>query len=202
MFVVVITLAAHLRCQGWLIACRGGHTPQQGRYFRTCLGKAEDVIDKQKHVLFFYVTEVLSQGKPGQANPQTGSWRLVHLTENHGRFVNNSGFLHFKVKVVTLTGTLSHAGKDRVAAVFVGNIADQLHNEDGLAHTCTAEKTNFSAPGVGCKEVYNLNPGFQHSAGRLYFIDLRRGAMNWPPFFGLGRLFTVNRLPENIEQTA
>jgi len=52
-----------------------------------------------------------------QGDTSTGSWRLVHLTEDQGDLgftveVDDTGLLHFVVQVVTLTGTLTDTSED------------------------------------------------------------------------------------------
>merc|ERR1712142_443736 len=43
----------------------------------------------------------------------------------------------------------------------LGNIVDQLHNQDCFADTSTAEQTNLSSLGVGGEEVDNLDASDQ-----------------------------------------
>ena len=72
---------AHLGSEGGLIAYSGRHTAKKCGYLRTCLGKAENVVDEQQNVLTL-VTEVLCLGQAAQANAKTSSRRLIHLTVN------------------------------------------------------------------------------------------------------------------------
>src|SRR5690606_32826562 len=57
----------HLSGQGRLITHRRRHPSQKGRYFGTCLGKAENVVDEEQDIssLSFAVSvpEVLSEGQ-------------------------------------------------------------------------------------------------------------------------------------------
>lgn len=55
----------HFISQGGLVAHRGRHAPEQGGYFRTGLGEAEDVIDEEQHVLVGDVAEVLRHRQAG-----------------------------------------------------------------------------------------------------------------------------------------
>jgi hypothetical protein len=76
------------------------------------------------------------------------------LTEDQGDLglaleLDDGGLLHLVVQVVTLTGTLADTGKDRVTTVGLGDVVDQLLDEDGLADTSTTEQTNLTATGVG-----------------------------------------------------
>ncbi len=72
---------AHVGRERWLITHRRRNTAEQRRHFRTCLGEAEDVVDKEQHVLA-PIAEVLGDGQTGQSNAHAGARRLVHLAEH------------------------------------------------------------------------------------------------------------------------
>lgn len=64
----------------------------------------------------------LSNSQTGQGDTGTGTWRLVHLTENECDLgvaleVNDTSLLHFVVQIVTLTGTLTNTGEDGETSV-------------------------------------------------------------------------------------
>ena len=82
--------SAHLRLQGRLVSNRGWHTAKQSGNLGTCLCETEDVVDEQKDVLSCLVTEILCHGQSGQSDSHTGSRRLVHLSEHHGRLIDNA----------------------------------------------------------------------------------------------------------------
>ena len=77
---------------------------------------------------------------------------------------------------------------------------NQLLNQNGFAHACAAEQTDFAALGIGGKQVNDLNAGFQllhHGA----LVGKGGGLpMNGPTVTGEGG-FVVHRLPHNAEQT-
>ena len=50
-------------------------------------------------------------------------------------------------QVVALAGALADAGEDRVAAVLRGDVADQLLDDDRLAHAGAAEDARLAALG-------------------------------------------------------
>lgn len=124
-------------------------------------------------ILTLRVTEVLGNSQTGKSNTGTGSWGLVHLTEDQGDLglaikLNDGGLLHFVVQIVTLTGTLADTGEDGVTTVSLGDVVDQLLDEDGLADTGTTEQTNLSTTSVGSQEIDDLDTGDQNlSSGRL-----------------------------------
>ena len=81
-------------------------------------------------------------------------------------FLDNAGFLHFHPEVIAFAGPLAYTAEHRHAAVLGGNIADQFHDDNGLADAGTAEQTDFAALGVRGDQVDDLDAGFQHfSAG-------------------------------------
>ena len=89
----------------------------------------------QRHtVLTFLVTEVLGDRQTSEGDTGAGSGRLVHLTEHQGDLglavkLNDGGFLHFVVQIVTLTSTLTDTSEDRVTTVGLGDVVDQFLNK-------------------------------------------------------------------------
>lgn len=103
---------SHVSGQGRLVTDSGGDTSKQCGHFRTGLGETENVVDEQKHILTFLVTEVLGNGEAGEGNTGTGTRGLVHLTEDESDLgftleVDDTGLDHLVVEIVTLTGTLA-----------------------------------------------------------------------------------------------
>ena len=147
---------AHLGGKGRLVAHGRGHTSQEGGYLGAGLGETEDVVDEQQDVpalpaVASGVPEGLGHGQTGEGHRETGSGRLVHLTEYqcglglghlvvvHLREVpvslfhaflefiavaDDSGLDHLAEQVVALAGTLAHTGEDREAVVALGDIVD------------------------------------------------------------------------------
>ena len=82
-------------------------------------------------------------------------------------------FDHLVVEVVALAGPLADAGEHRHAAVRLGDVVDQLHDQHGLADAGTAEQADLAALEVGGEQVDDLDAGDQHlGLGRL--VDERR----------------------------
>ena len=66
-----------------------------------------------------------------------------------------------------------------------GDIADQLHDDDGLADAGTPEQADLAALGEGGHQVDDLDAGFQHlGVGRL-LADRRRGTVDGQSDVGL-----------------
>ncbi len=147
---------ADLVGQGGLVAHGAGHTAHQGGNLAAGLHVTEDVVDEQQHVPLFLIAEVLGHGQTGQSNAHTGSRGLVHLAEDQGGLLQNAGLAHLAPQVVALTGTLAHAGEDGVAAVFGGDVTDQLLDQHGLANARAAEQADLTAAGVGGQQVDDL----------------------------------------------
>ena len=166
---------AHLRSQSRLISYRGRHTSQQSGYLGACLGKTENIINKQKHILILHITEIFCHGQAGKGNSHTGSRRLVHLTIYQSGLVDNAALLHLAVKIISLTGTLANACKYRQAAVSRSNVVDQLHNKNRLSYAGTAEQTDLTALCVRTDQVYYLDTCLQDFCSRhLLFIGRSR----------------------------
>ena len=151
---------AHLGSQRGLVANGGRHTTQKGGNLGTGLGEAEDVVDEQQDVLAT-IAEVLSGGEAGQTDAQTRSRRLVHLTVDQASLVDNARLAHLEIKVGALTGTLADAGEHRGAAVLLGEVVDELLDQNGLADAGAAEQTCLTATNVGLKKVDGLDTGLE-----------------------------------------
>src|SRR5690606_28808658 len=65
----------------------------------------------------------------------------------------------FVVKVVTFTGTFTHASEHGGTAMAFGNVVDQFLNKNGLANAGAAEQADLAALCVGCEQIDNLNAG-------------------------------------------
>lgn len=91
------------------------------------------LIDEQQHILTA-IAEVLSLGKAGQADAQTGSRRLVHLTVDQAGLLDNAGVGHLEVQVGALASTLAHAGEHGGATMLLGQVVDELLDAHRLAH--------------------------------------------------------------------
>jgi len=108
----------------------------------TC--EAEDIVDKEQHILTLFVAEVpkrkissrkymslvknlLSNGKTSKGDTGTGTRGLVHLTEDKGDLgvtvkLNDGSLLHLVVQIVTLTGTLTDTCEDGETTVGLGDV--------------------------------------------------------------------------------
>ena len=81
---------AHLGCQRRLVPDGGRHTSQKGGHLGACLRETEDVVDEEQDVLLLHVTEILRNRQPRKTDSHTGSRRLVHLSEDQRRLVDDT----------------------------------------------------------------------------------------------------------------
>jgi len=70
---------------------------------------------------------LLSDCQTSKGDTGTGSWWLVHLTENKGDLglaikLDDTSLLHFVVQVVTLTSTLTDTSEDGETTVSLGDV--------------------------------------------------------------------------------
>ena len=67
------------------------------------------------------------------------------------------GFSHFIIEIVALAGTLADTGKHRDAAMQLGDVVDQLHDDNRLANTGAAESTDLAALEERTDQVNDLD---------------------------------------------
>ena len=162
---------AHVGGQRRLIAHRRGDAAEQRRHFRARLGEAEDVVDEEQHVLAFLVAEIFGHGQAGQADAGARARRLVHLAIHQrdlGAFgelvlvhLDDAGVDHLVIEVVAFAGALADAGEHRHAAMRLGDVVDQLLDDDGLADAGAAEQADLAALQVGREQIDHLDAGDQ-----------------------------------------
>src|SRR5689334_18669826 len=123
---------AHLRSQRWLVTHRGRQPSEKRGYLRASLGEPEDVVYEEQHV-HTLVAEVLGHGHPGETNSLASTGRFVHLAKDHRSLVHHAGLSHLKPEVVTFAGPLTDSREYRPTAVLLGDVVDELLDDDSLA---------------------------------------------------------------------
>ena len=146
-----------------------------------------------------HVPEILSHGKPCLSHAHTCPGRLIHLSEYQGRLIQNPGLAHLCPKVISLTGTLTHAGEYGISAVLSGNIGDQFLDQYGLAHAGSAEQADLSALCIGSQQINYLDACLQHLHHRALVLKGGRVPVDHPFIFMIQALSAVNRLPKDIK---
>ena len=157
-----------------------------------------------------HVAEPFAHRQRRQGDAETGTGRLVHLAEDHGRLLDDGavgradlGFLHFEPKIVAFAGAFADAGEHGVTAVLAGDAGDQLLKDDRLAEAGTAEQTGLAAANERRQQVDDLD-------ARLEEFGLRAtarsnvGGSRWIGriFLGVDRAAAIDRLAEEVEDAA
>jgi len=164
--------STHIGGEGWLVTDGGWNSTEEGGHFGTGLSESENVIDKEKHILSLGISEVLGNGQTGKGDSGSGSWGLVHLAvdESDLGFVilqaDDTSLNHLVVEIVTLSSSLSDTGEDRVTTMRLGDVVDQLHNEDSLTDSGTTEETNLTTLYVWGKKIDDLDTSLENFDGR------------------------------------
>src|SRR4051794_7084430 len=86
--------------------------------------------------------------------------------------------------------------------MLLGDVADQLLDDDRLAHAGAAKDADLTALGKGRDQVDNLQAGFEHLRRRRQVFELRRGTVDRVIGLGLDRLLLVDRLAQDVEHAA
>jgi hypothetical protein len=110
---------------------------------------------------------------------------------------------HLAHQVVALAAALAHAGEDRVAAVELGHVVDQLLDDHRLAHAGAAEDAGLAAAGERGDQVDHLDAGLEDLSLRALLGKGRRRAVDRVPGFlhrftlalSMGSPTTLNRRP-------
>ena len=208
------------------------HTAEQGRHLGTCLRETEDVVDEEQdvaHAVVQLVAERLGHGQAREGHRDTCSRRLVHLAEDQGGLRGAEGFLvdlrevpvaflhgfdelvaifddarldHLAEQVVTLTGTLAHAGEDRVAVISFCDVVDELHDEHRLAHASAAEEADLTALQVRLQQVDDLDAGEEHLLGGGQVFILGRFAVDGVFLFAVKVADAVDGVARHVEQAS
>ncbi len=106
------------------------------------------------------------------------------------------------IEVVALAGALADAGEHRIAAMGLGHVVDQLHDQDGLADAGAAEQADLAALGVRREQIHNLDAGDQ-DLGLGGLVDVRRcRSVDRAPLGGFDRAGLVDRLAHHVHDTA
>ena len=185
-----------------LVADRRGHAAHQCGNLRACLYIAENIVDKQQHVLLFHIAEVFRHGQTGQCNAHTRSGRFVHLAEHERGLAQYAGFRHLAPQIVALSRAFADTGEDGVAAVLGGDVVNQLLNEHGLADTGAAEQTDLAAFGIRRKQIDDLDTGLENLSCRVLLGKRRRSTVNGPLFRCVYITLFVDRLTEHVEHAS
>src|ERR1035437_2906085 len=200
---------AHFGGQVGLVAHVRGHAAQERGNLRAGLREAEDVVDEQKRVGAFDVAEVLGDGERAEGHAQAGSGRLGHLPVYQLRLrfgpvarLDDAGLGHLQPQVVALAGALAHAAKDGVAAVVLGHVVDEFHDDHRLAHAGAAEQADLAALEEGLDQVDDLDAGLEHLLVGGLLGEERRGPVNRHARLFADGAQIVDRVADDVDDAA
>ena len=111
-------------------------------------------------------------------------------------------FDHLVIEVVALARALADAGEHRHAAMRLGDVVDQLHDDDGLADAGAAEQADLAALGVGREQVDDLDAGDEDLGFRRLVDELGRLAVDRQRLLGVDGPALVDRLADHVEDAA
>ena len=86
--------------------------------------------------------------------------------------------------------------------MLFGNVVDQFHDHNGLAHAGAAEHTDLTALGVGADQVDNLDTCFQDLRGCGQFLKRGSRTVNVPALFCFNFRTVIHHVSENVENPA
>src|SRR5204862_3991948 len=125
--------------------CAGG-AAEQGGGLRAGLGKAEDVINEEQDVLVLFVAEIFCDGEAREGDTEAGAGWFVHLAIDQRDFgfseiilLDDTGLGHFVVEIIALAAAFTNTGEDGDTTMELGDIVNELHNDDGFADARTPE---------------------------------------------------------------
>jgi len=120
------------------------------------------------------VAEVFRDRQRGQRHTPARPRRLVHLSIDKHRTREHAGALHFGQELMALAGALADPGKDGDALVLLNHRMDELHHQNSLSDTSTAEHRSLAALCEGREKIYHLDASLEDRRGRGLILKRRR----------------------------
>src|SRR4029079_17021845 len=113
--------------------------------------------------------------------------------------LNNLRLDHFAQQVVSFTRALADAREHRKARTRFRDVIDQLHHDNGLAYSGTAEQTDLSTAQKRLDQVDDLDTRFKHLQLSRLFFERWRVTMDRIAFLVLHRAKCIHRFANNVE---
>src|SRR5262245_34752329 len=113
--------------------------------------------------------------------------------------MNNTRGGHFVVEIVAFPGALADPGEYRHAAMELGDVVDQLHDDHGLTYTGAAKRSDLAAFQKRTDQVNHLNAGGKHLWGSRLVHEFRRRAMDGITLLRADRSAFVDRVATYVE---
>ncbi len=173
--------------------------------------EAEDVVDEEQHVLAL-IAEIFGDRQAGEADAGARARRLVHLAVHQRAFgaldralvriLVDAGLDHLVIEVVALARALADAGEHRIAAVRLGDVVDELHDQHGLADAGAAEQADLAALGVGRQQIDHLDAGDENLRfGGLVGVS-GRVLMDRALVLAFDRTGFIDRIADHVDDAA
>ena len=86
--------------------------------------------------------------------------------------------------------------------MFLGDIVDQLHDQQRLTHAGAAEQTDFTSFGIGFQQVDHLDSRIEDLLRGGQFIEFRGIAVDWVGACVIELLHAVDRFAHDVHQSA
>ncbi len=86
--------------------------------------------------------------------------------------------------------------------MHLGDVVDQFHDQNRLAHAGAAEEADLAALGIGRQQVHDLDPGHQDLGFGGLLVELRGDLMDRPGFLGVDRAALVYRFADDVDDPA
>ena len=116
--------------------------------------------------------------------------------------VDDAGFGHFRIEVVPFTGALPYPGEYGVSAVRLGDVVDELHDDDRLAHAGATEGTDLSSLDEGADEIDDLDARLENVGLGILFEECRGLPVDGAGFLISARPEVVDRIARYVEDPA
>ena len=146
---------------------------------------------------------------PVSATRRRAPGRLRHLSIDQRGFrlrrlagLDDARLRHFQPEVVAFARALADAGKHGESAVLLGDVVDELHDDDGLADAGAAEQSDLAALQERLDEVDDLHAGLEHLRARRLLVERRRQAVNRHALFVVDRAKLIDGLADDIHHAA
>ena len=130
--------------------------------------------------------------------------RLVHLAIDEGGLVEHRRAVcelrvrHLVPEVIALASALADSAEHRVAAVLLRDVVDEFEDDDGLAHTGTAEETDLASLRVRRDQVDDLDTGLEGLHVNALLFKAGGVTVNRTGDVGVDRTALIYRPPHHV----
>src|SRR6185369_11094597 len=115
---------------------------------------------------------------------------------------DDARFRHFVIEVIPLAGSLTDTCKYGNTTVKLGDVIDELHDYDRLAHTRATEGTHFAPFEEGADQINDFDAGRQHLGGSGLISQRGSRPMNGIILLNLHRSALIDGISRNVEHPA